>query len=491
MTNTDSKKNKSEHITSQEKSLKKSTVELSSQFDKKISFQDIDLDKLEPDEVLGELFEKINPLTIPAVIIGIIFSIISFMPFLNGLVIAKIAIGFAGGLAFIFGCSELIIFGVKGIGKKLNWSEYFMGIIAAIGADSSDVVVVSILLVKAKKIAEISTPENIELAYSLTATSITLVLTSCLINMLILGVTIFSVSKRKPYKLPKELAHTESNLVLAMTIFSFIFIVFGLVHNSLNIVDFDRAFEGIMGVSLLLFYSIFVIFLILDAKEKRSEKIGPQILISEYFPEDENEFQEEKIEDDLPKKKRPIKNFLQEIYRKAFTNNEGEQFVALRRFPWYIIIIAFTFGIAGIIFGGSLISDSIIIAIDSYQLPILVYSVIIGFVSSAPEMTITFRALRDPEKENTQIGLIHQISSVNQTFFLLFGLPFLLAAILDVNVPAILDTTLVFSGIFVLSLTLHLTIIDDNHFDRLEGALIFVAAIASLLTLAVIGGVLD
>ena len=43
-----------------------------------IEFQDVDLDQLEADEALGELFEKISPLTIPSVIIGIIFLIISF-----------------------------------------------------------------------------------------------------------------------------------------------------------------------------------------------------------------------------------------------------------------------------------------------------------------------------------------------------------------------------------------------------------------------------
>jgi len=484
-------KNKSDSLLSQEKNLKKPSIETKSKIDNILSFKEIDLDKLEPDEVLGELFEKINPLSIPAVIIGIILLILSYMSFLNGFLIAKIVIGFIGGLSFVFGCSELIIFGVKGIGKKLNWSEYFMGIIAAIGADSSDVVVVSILLVKAKRLAETGTSENIKLAHNLTSISITLVLTSVLINMLILGVTIFIVARKKPYKLPKELSQTESNLVLAMTIFSFIFLVFGFTQTSLDIVQFDRAFEGIMGISLLVFYLVFIIFLIGDAKEKRTEKIGSQLFISEYFPEDENDIQDIKLEDNVLKKKRSLKSFIRRIFKKESANNEGEQFVALRRFPWYIIILAFIIGITGIIFGGTLISNSIVTAIDSYQLPILVYSVIIGFVSSAPEMTITFRALRDPAKENIQIGLVHQISSVNQTFFLLFGLPFLLAAILNVDVPAILDTTLVFSGIFALSLTLHLTIIDDNHFDRLEGALIFVASIVSILALAVIGGLLD
>ncbi len=489
MVDNDSKNNKDKTLTWDKSSKKPSIDSISTP--KKLSFQEVDLDKLEREEVLGELFEKINPLTIPAVIIGIILLILSYMPFLNGLLIGRIIIGFSGGLSFIFGCSELIIFGVKGIGKKLNWSEYFMGIIAAIGADSSDVVVVTILLIKAKKLVETGNQENIELAHNLTSTSITLVLTTVLINMLVLGVTIFIVARKKPYKLPRELTNTESNLVLAMTIFSFIFLAFGFTHSSLNITQFDRAFEGIMGISLMSFYFIFLVLLISDAKEKRTEKIGPQILISEYFPEDDLDYQDIDVEDDNLKKRKSLRKYFQDIFRNGFNNDEGEQFIALRRFPWYIIVLVLGIGITGIIFGGTMISDSIVSALDSYNLPILVYSVIIGFVSSAPEMTITFRALRDPEKENTQIGLVHQISSVNQTFFLLFGLPFLLASILKVDIPAILDTTLVFSGIFVLSLTLHLTIIDDNYFDRLEGALIVVAALASILALVVIGGVLS
>ena len=53
------------------------------------------------------------------------------------------------------------------------------------------------------------------------------------------------------------------------------------------------------------------------------------------------------------------------------------------------------------------------------------------------------------------------------------------------------DTTLVFAGIFAISLALHLTIIDDNHFDRVEGALILFTSITSLLALATIGGLLS
>lgn len=449
---------------------------------------EIELDQLEADEAVGELFEKINPLTIPSIIVGIVLLIITFTKVLDGHPIGTIIVGFSGGLAFVFGCSELIIFGVKGIGQKLNWSQYFMGIIAAIGADISDVVVVTILLTRAKKLSATGLAENIALANDLTLTSITLVLTTVLINTLILGVTMLVLTRKKPFKLPQALTNTESNLVLAMTIFSLMLMAYGFTHNSLDIAQFDRAFEGVIGVALLSFYILFIVFMIGDAKTKSTGKIGPQTLITEYFPE-ENDHEHEK-EDGVPQENK-LKNFIKNIFGKNHEDEEGEQFVALRRFPWYILVIAFAVGIAGIVSGGTMISGSIESGLEIISLPILVYSVIVGFVSSAPEATITMRAILDPEKEDVEIGLVHQVSSINQTFFLLFGFPFLFASIINVDIPVALDTTLVFTGIFVISLALHLTIIDDNHFDRVEGMLILLASLTSLLALGVVGGIIS
>ncbi|NHJ32809.1 MAG: hypothetical protein FK732_08095 [Asgard group archaeon] len=449
---------------------------------------EIELDQLEADEAVGELFEKINPLTIPSIIVGVILLIITFTNVLDGHPIWTIVVGFSGGLAFVFGCSELIIFGVKGIGQKLNWSEYFMGIIAAIGADSSDVVVVTILLTRAKKLSATGLAENIALANNLTLTSITLVLTTVLINTLILGITMLVITRKKPFKLPQPLTNTESNLVLAMTIFSLILMVFGFTHNSLDIAQFDRAFEGVIGIALLSFYLLFIIFMIGDAKAKSTGRIGPQTLITEYFPEENGKLH---VKDNEKIKENKLRQFVMKIFGKNHEEEEGEQFVSLRRFPWYILVIAFTVGIAGIVFGGTMISESIESGLGISSMPILVYSVIIGFVSSAPEATITMRAILDPEKEDVEIGLVHQVSSINQTFFILFGFPFLFASIINVDIPVALDTTLVFTGIFVISLALHLTIIDDNHFDRVEGMLILLASLTSLMALGVVGGIIS
>ncbi|MHA1744046.1 MAG: hypothetical protein ACTSV6_07330 [Candidatus Heimdallarchaeota archaeon] len=449
---------------------------------------EVDLDLLEPEEVFEELFEKLNPLTIPAVVLGVILLIINFTKVLDGFPISKMVIGFVGGLSFVFGCSELIIFGVKGIAKKFNWSSYFMGIIAAIGADSSDIVVVSILLLRAKKLLATGDADNIVLGNELALTSITFLLTTVLINLLILGITMIVVSRKKPFKLPPELSSTESNLILGMAIFSFILITFGFTHNSIGIAEFDRVFQGVIGSALLLFYFMFILFLIGDTKQKRSSKIGPQVLISEYFPEEEELEKLPSAQKD-EKKERFIQR-VKKFFKKDNDQEEKEQYIALRRFPIYVLILTFTVGIAGIFFGGKMISESIEFALVQYKLPILLYSVIVGFVSTAPEMSITFRTIVKPEAEDTKIGLIHQVSSVNQTFFLLFGFPFLFASIVNIYIPVALDTTLVFTGIFAISLALHLMIIDDNQFDRVEGTLILIASIASLLSLAIIGGAL-
>ncbi len=367
-----------------------------------------------------------------------------------------------------------------------------MGIIAAIGADSSDIIVVSILLMRAKKLTD---GGNVELANRLALTSITFILTTVLINILVLGVTMIIVSKKKPFKLPNELTQTEANLVLAMTIFSFIMMSFGFTHDAIEIAQFDRLFEGVIGVALLLFYLMFILFLIGDTKQKRTERVGPQTLITEFFPEDENDeiavFDSVK-NDYVMKEKSTFRKIRESIFKKNDDEDEDkEQFIALRRFPLYLLIIAFLIGLVGIYLGGNLISNSIETSIETFDVPILVYCVIVGFVSSAPETTITMRALFDSDKEDTQIGLVHQVSSINQTFFLLFGFPFLLASIINVAIPVAFDTTLVFAGIFALSLSLHLTIIDDNHFDRVEGALIVITSITSLIALGIMGTLLN
>ncbi|MBD3190023.1 MAG: hypothetical protein GF308_05245 [Candidatus Heimdallarchaeota archaeon] len=470
----------------------------------KIEIQEVELDLLELDEAIEELFEKINPLTIPSVFLGVILLIISYTVPMG--IILTMIVGFAGGLSFVFGCSELIIIGVKGIGKKFGWSEYFMGIVTAVGADSSDVVVVTILLFRSKTLGES------ELATDLQLTSITYVLTTVLINSLILGITMIVVSRKGPFQLPRELSFTESNVVLAMTIFSFILMIFGITHETIALPSFDIVFQAIIGGSLLIFYIIFVVFLIRQTNKDGLIRTGPQTLISEYFADEESKRERreqdtiENVEHEIKATKKVqtapqdnipeqvwYKQLVKRIFRNGGGDDEREQLIALRRFPWYILFLIFIIGIAGILFGGNMLSNSIEIGLSELSVPILVYVVVVGLVASTPEMTITLRAILTPDIENEdsiKIGLVHQVSSLDQTFFVLFGFPFLFASFINITIPVALDLTLVFAGIFVISLGLHLTIIDDNKFDMLEGALILLTSISSLLALASVGDLL-
>jgi hypothetical protein len=86
-----------------------------------------------------------------------------------------------------------------------------------------------------------------------------------------------------------------------------------------------------------------------------------------------------------------------------------------------------------------------------------------------------------------EVGLVHQVSAINQTFFILFDVPFVISGIFAIGIPVALEITIVFGGIFVLSTAVILMIMDDNKFDFLEGAVITVMSIVSLLALALIG----
>ncbi|MCK5298534.1 MAG: hypothetical protein KAJ76_06490, partial [Candidatus Heimdallarchaeota archaeon] len=88
-----------------------------------------------------------------------------------------------------------------------------------------------------------------------------------------------------------------------------------------------------------------------------------------------------------------------------------------------------------------------------------------------------------------EVGLVHQVSAINQTFFLLFGIPFVLSGIIDIGIPISMDITIVMGGIFIMSVALSMMISDDNKFDLLEGIVITILSIVSLLALALIGGI--
>ncbi len=478
---------------------------------------------VEPEEAFEALFTNIHLSTIISLILGILVGVLFYLLYHyldieNNPVhqIIVLVIGFCGGVLLVFGSSEIIILGVKGIQDKLNWSPYLSGILQAIGAALAELVVVIFLLVKARQLALDGTEEAIIHANNIATTAITLILTTVIINIFFLGLSMMIVSREEPFALPKELTMFEANLVLGMMVFSFVIMLYGFYFkftdqeaDLIGTSSFNRGFEIIIGLALILVYFIFLFFLIQRFGKRTST---PQTLISEFFPDEDDVIIEEPsttkfIQSRLfqnshePKKEKNVvaceqdSNTKRRRRRKEFDNGskfnlEKETALAtLRRFPWYIIIILFIFGAGGIVWGGQLLSKSIEEGINVFaEAPILVYSVVVGLISSSPELVVTFRGVFKKDKEYQEVGLVHQVSAINQTFFILFGVPFVLSGILNIGIPIALEITIVMGGIFIMSAAEIMMIMDDGKFDWLEGAVITILAIVSLLALTLIGG---
>ncbi|MHA1736976.1 MAG: hypothetical protein ACTSXA_08885 [Candidatus Heimdallarchaeota archaeon] len=482
------------------------------------------LENVEPEEALETIFENIHVSSIISLVLGILLAatfmvIEAYFHSVPKLVI--MFIGFGAGLLIVFGAAEIIILGVKGMSDKLNWNPYISGILQAIGAALAELVVVIILLLRSH------TTNNPDLA----TTAIVLILTTVIINILFLGISIVVMAREKPFKLPTELTFFEANLILGMMVFSFVIMLYGfyyefegiknLIEGGTELVTFDRVFEIVIGVSLILVY---VIFLIVLGRRFGRKTSTPQTLISEFFPDEDDLVLDEIIspkqesrilkENGKSKRKRgrPSKNKsaeekVEELIevpnnhkrrrRRLFGNdNKSKQqrydaLATLRRFPWFIIILLFLFGAGGIVWGGELLASSIelgLSAFGTYDVPILVYSVIVGIVSSSPELVVTLRGLLSPDEEDKEVGLVHQVSAINQTFFILFGVPFVISGIFNIGIPIAIEIIIVMGGIFIISAAEVLMIMDDNAFDLFEGIVILILSIVSLLALALIGG---
>ncbi|MBN1331076.1 MAG: hypothetical protein JXA54_16505 [Candidatus Heimdallarchaeota archaeon] len=478
---------------------------------------------VEPEEAFEALFTNIHLSTIISLVLGIVVGVLfyvlyRFIPHTITNQIIIIILGFCSGVLLVFGASEIIILGVKGIQDKLNWSPYLSGILQAIGAALAELVVVIFLLISAKRIGSTGIEEDIIHANNLSTTAITLILATVIINIFFLGISMMIISKDDPFSLPKELTLFEANLVLGMMVFSFVIMLYGIYFEfsdiGTDIVDassFNRGFEIIIGLALILVYFIFLFFLV-QRFGKRSST--PQTLISEFFPDEDDVIIEElsttkfiqsrlfqnrivvkKEKNDIPCKE--DKNTKKGKKQKRKKSENGSKFnleketalATLRRFPWYIIIILFVIGAGGIVWGGQILSHSIEDGITIFKdVPILVYSVVVGLISSSPELVVTFRGVFKKDKEYKEVGLVHQVSAINQTFFILFGVPFVLSGILNIGIPIALEITIVMGGIFIMSAAVIMMIMDDGKFDLLEGAVITILAIVSLLALTLIGG---
>jgi hypothetical protein len=475
------------------------------------------LEDVEPEEAIETLFDNLGIFTIISLVGGILVAVLFYIlhhyrPHMSQ--IYFIIIGFASGLLLVFGASELIILGVKGIQDKLNFNPYFGGILQAIGAALAELVIVIILLIQSYR-------EPIEeVARDLSETAITLILTTVIINILFLGISMIYAARKKPFDLPKELTFYEANLILGLMVFSFVLMIFSfftefsIIRSILegapvtiyDKVTYNEWFEILIGLASLLVYFIFLMILIRNYGKKTSQ---PQTLIVEFFPDEDDVIVEEPsttkfIQTRMALQRKPTadktdtkpdENALKKPRNGRKTQTERLNALAtLRRFPWFIIILVFIFGTGGIIWGGQMLSASIEEGIREYsaQIPILAYAVIVGLVSSSPELIVTFRGLLKKDKEMQEVGLVHQVSAINQTFFILFGAPFVLSGILTLinpnfGIPVTLGITIVMGGIFIMSLAVQLMVMDDNKFDLLEGVMITTLATVSLVALALIG----
>jgi hypothetical protein len=476
------------------------------------------LEEFDTDVAFRKIFRNVHVSTIVTFVLGIVFGGFFYLARAFPTVFpgwSLVIIGFAAGLLIVFGASELIILGVQGIKDKLNWNPYLAGILSAIGAALAELVVVIILLITAKGFfvdatdatGTIIDQELYDQGSDLSTTAIILILTTVIINIFFLGLSMIFISRKKPFKLPRELTMYESNLVLGMRVFVFILFLTGLFYAINDIVEvvevttvFSRATEIVIGVALILVYGIFLFVLASRYGKKTST---PQTLITEFLSEKEEiDYSETSIAQTsllVTKKRltRKEKRILEaagcDINQLKPKHKNHDALATLRRFPWFVIVMLFIVGAGGVIWGGELLAQGIESGLhvleEDFQLevPILAYAVIVGLISTSPELIVTFRGLLDPDREIQKVGLINQVSAINQTFFLLFGIPFLISGIFNIGIPITINLTIVMGGIYIMSTAEKMMIMDDNHFDLLEGVVLTILAVVSLLALAFIG----
>lgn len=466
------------------------------------------LEMIEPEEALRTIFKNIHKSTIITLVLGAFVGIFyyiaekGFPEVFPGW--SLVVIGFVAGLLIVFGASEMIILGVKGVKDKLNLNPYIAGIMSAIGAALAELVIVTLLLIRSHL-----EPDPV-VGGNLATTAIILILTTVIINILFLGVSMIFVSRKGPFKLPKELTMYETNMVLGIRVFTFLIVLYGLFYefndirgliNGLSVIpsQFGRGVEIVFGAALLLVYGLFIVVLVKRYGKKTST---PQTLITEFY-EDEPETNHtgdssETIKLTLDKKGKSKSKELTSCEpptKEKSNHNKHDELATLRRFPWIIIVMLFIIGAGGIIWGGELLASGIQNGLHVFEndfhieVPILVYAVVVGLISTSPELIVTFRGLLHPDEETQKIGLINQVSAINQTFFVLFGIPFLLSGIIGIGIPITINITMVMGCIYIMTTAEKMMIMDDNKFDVLEGGVITILAIVSLLALAFMGGV--
>ncbi len=331
---------------------------------------------------------------------------------------------FIAGLMLVFAMSEFIVLSIKGISLRMGFDKYLVAVITGACALFPELIVVTFLILAGGSSAQFA---------------VTLILTTVLLNMLMFGVAIVYITRKAPHKPSPAISNLESENLLGMIIFGFLFTIYSLVVGQGTVVEVI-AIEWIGGFILIFLYGSFIVNLAFLLKKLRQEKT-----------EDESHSQKEE--------------------------NHDESFFFKIRLPAFVVI--FILGIIGSTLGGDLLSEAIEHSLKQYEnLPLLFLTVVIGIFTTLPEILITSRALLDASTE--ELGMNNQLAAITQTFYILFGFCFLVAALTGVKLALTSEFALLFGSIAVISLGLKLSIIDDHKVTRMEGVLLFSATLAGI-----------
>lgn len=356
------------------------------------------------------------------VVLGLLIGTIAFFQLFPEI---TFELQFIAGLMLVFAMSEFIVLSIKGISLRLGLDKYLIAVITGACALFPELIVVIFLILAGGASAQFA---------------VTLILTTVLLNMLMFGVAVMYITRKAPHKPSPAISNLESENLLGMIIFGFLLATYSLVVGQGAVVEVV-AIEWIGGIILVLLYAAFIVNLALLLKKLRQD--AP--------PQSSNKSSQASSHDDS-------------FYFKV-------------RFPVFVVL--FILGIIGSTIGGDLLSAAIEHSLEQYEdLPLLLLTVVVGTFTTLPEILITSRALLDPSTE--ELGLNNQLAAITQTFYILFGFCFLVAALVGVKLALTSEFALLFGSIAVISLGMKLSIIDDHKMTRMEGILLFAATLAGI-----------
>ncbi len=378
-------------------------------------------EELENQDLLDSFTTIVGHLGLMERIFVVLGAILGAVAFLDLIPTVKFELEFIAGLMLVFAMSEFIVLSIKGISLRLGMDKYLISIITGVCAFFPELVVVILLILDGGSSAQFA---------------VTLILTTVLINALMLGIAIIYVTRNAPHIPSPAISGLESENLLGMIIFSLLFMTYSLVVGQGTTVEVV-AIEWVGGIILVLIYAAFIfnLYFLLKRTGDESEKVSKKKALHE------------------------------------------DTFFFKIKLP--ALIGLFAIGILGSTIGGDLLSSAIEHSLAQFEeLPLLLLTVVIGFFTTLPEILITTRALLD--KTTEELGINNQIVAITQTFYFLFGFCFLVAALVGVKLNLSPEFALLFGSIAVIALGLKLSIIDDHKITRMEGILLFSSTVAGI-----------